>query len=128
MNKIKLYHYSNTDFKGYIKPKFFGLNNYTSVSKDLSGYKRIYFYADDKSKEYFFNGSKFLYIAEIKQNKVYDLKIDVLKCIGNFDSISEFISYIKSKGFSGFKDFNGRQDVICLFKAVKIKSRQTLTK
>lgn len=128
MNKIKLYHYSNKDFKGYIKPDFFGLNNYTSASKDLSGYKRIYFYVDDKSKEYFFNGSKFLYIAEIKQNKIYDLKIDVLKCIGYFDSISEFISYIKSKGFSGFKDFNGRQDVICLFKAVKIKQRKTLTR
>ena len=125
---IKLYHYSNSDFKGYIKPSFFGLNNYTSASKNLSEYKRIYFYADDKSKEYFFNGSKFLYIAEVRQNKVYDLKIDVLKCIGNFDSISEFISYISSKGFSGFKDFNGRQDVICLFKSVKINKRLTLTK
>jgi hypothetical protein len=125
---IKLYHYSNKDFKGYIKPSFFGLNNYTSASKELSGYKRIYFYADDKSREYFFNGSKFLYIAEIKQNKVYDLKIDVLNCIGNFDSISEFISYISSKGFKGFKDFNGKQDVICLFKAIKIIDKITLTR
>ncbi len=43
---IKLYHYSNNDFKGYIKPSFFGLNSYTNNSKKISGFKRIFFLFD----------------------------------------------------------------------------------
>jgi hypothetical protein len=125
---ITLYHYSNKDISGYIKPDFFGENSYTSASKNLSGYKRSYFYADDKSKEYFFNSSKFLYTAEIKQQKIYNLETDILKCLGNFNSISDFISYLMNKGYSGFKNFNGKQEVICIFKSVKIKNRKTIAK
>jgi hypothetical protein len=125
---ITLYHYSQADFTGYIKPSFFGSNNYTNESRRLSQVNRIYFYPDINSREYFFNGSRFLYISEVNENKIYDLKADILHCVGKFNTVTEFIYYITGRGFIGFKDFNGRQNVICLFKAVKVIDKITLTK
>ena len=54
MNKIKLYHFSNADFSGYIKPDYFGSNNYSNASARLSNIKRSYFYLDKNKIEYFF--------------------------------------------------------------------------
>jgi hypothetical protein len=125
---IKLYHYSNKDFEGYIKTSFFGENSFTSYSKSLSEVKRSHFYLDRDNKEYFFNGSKFLYVAEIDQNLLYNLEIDNLKCIRNFDSVTEFFSFLKNKGYKGFTEYNGRQWVTVLFNPIKIKDKIKLDK
>jgi hypothetical protein len=77
---LKLYHYSNTDFKGYIRPDFFGLNSYTKNSAKESGVKRSFFYIG-RGREYFFQGVKFCYITEIDPAKVYDIDKDKKKLV-----------------------------------------------
>ena len=120
---IKIYHYSNSDFKGYIDPGFFGANSYTRNSGRISGVKRVYFYLDKNNKEYYFNGCQFLYITEIDKNKLYDIGKDILKLAGRND----ILRAIKNKGYIGIIGNNGF-NCICLFKAVKIIKRLTLTK
>jgi len=39
---IKLYHYSQEDFKGYVKPAFFGLNNYSKNSQRARAIPSVY--------------------------------------------------------------------------------------
>jgi hypothetical protein len=124
MRKIKLYHYSNKNFEGYIKTNFFGENSYTSFSRKLSNLNRSHFYLNSRSKEYFFNGSRFLYIAEIKENLLYNLEKDKLKCIGKFNCVSDFFSFLIKRGFKGYTEYNGRQIVAVLFKDIKIKSKK----
>jgi hypothetical protein len=127
MNKIKLYHYSNVDFKGYIKPDFFGNNSYTDNSKNLSNVKRSFFYTQLNNKEYFFNGARFLYIADIDKNKIYNITEDKLNLYSLNLSISEFLKKIKNKGYKGFFDNKGLK-IVCIFKPIKIKSKRILTK
>jgi len=117
MDKIKLYHYSNSNFKGYVKPSFFGLNSYSYNSVKLSGVKRSYFYLEPKIKEYYLQGSKFLYITEIDKNKLYNL--DSNKIISD-----DIYTEAKKQGYIGI--YNKEQ--VVLFKAVKIKAKITLTK
>ena len=118
--KIKLYHYSNQDFKGYIKPDYFGQNNFTKNSARLSGINRSFFYTG-RGKEYFFEGVKFCYIAEIEEFKLYDIikdekkliKFTLEKGLGN-----DIFSICKKLGYWGVVGNNG-YDVICLFKKIK---------
>jgi hypothetical protein len=120
-----LYHYSSADFKGYISPKFFGVNNYSKNSERISGLKRVYFYLDKNGKEYYFNGSQFIYIAEIKKELLYDLNKDPLKISDN-KRIKDIFYYIKRKGFKGLIGSNGHK-VGVLFYSVKIKNKIRLT-
>ena len=126
MDRIKLYHYSNSDFKGYIKPDFFGFNTYSHYSARLSGVKRSYFYTDKNNKEFYFYGSKFCYIVKIDKNKLYNICEDKLKV---YDRVKDVYKTIKNKGYSGISgllgDFCG---CVVLFKAIKINKRLTLTK
>jgi hypothetical protein len=125
---IKLYHYSQADFTGHIKPSFFGSNNYTNESRDISQVKRAFFYADDKSREYFFNGSRFVYIAEINEKKVYDIVKDVLGLENLcYNNLKDIYTEIKRRGYRGVKGNNGF-DCICLFYPVKAIDKITLTK
>jgi len=123
---IKLYHYSNKDFKGYIKPSFFGLNGYSKNSQRLSQIDRAYFYLNNKDKEYYFNGSRYLYIAEVSKNKLYDITQDKKGIVKNLKSSQDIFNQVKKKGYIGIIGSNGFKCVV-LFKAVKIKYRQTLT-
>jgi hypothetical protein len=76
MNKIKLYHYSNKDFTGYIKPLYFGLNSYTGNSKALSTVERTYYYttASHEAIESSLLGSKYKYITEVSKKDLYILE------------------------------------------------------
>jgi glutaredoxin-related protein len=124
---IKLYHYSDRDFKGYIKPDFFGENNYSGNSKKLSGIKRAYFYLDRNGKEYYFNGVKYCYITEVSKNKLYDITQDKKGILKNLRSSQDIFEQVKKKGYIGLIGSNGIACAV-LFKAVKIKYRKTLTK
>jgi len=122
---VKIYHYSNSDFKGYIDPGFFGANSYTRNSGRISGVKRLYFYLDKNSKEYYFNGCRFLYIASIDKNKLYDIDKDNLKLAGR--NIGDIFVYIKQLGYKGLIGSNGYKAGI-IFYPIKIKQRKDLTK
>lgn len=120
MNIIKLFHYSNTDFKGKISPRFFGDNCYSRHSSRISGVKRSYFYLDGVTKEGIFTGSRFLYLAEIKKSELYNLNIDNLKLAGKSKDI---FSAVKRLGYRGLIGNNG-QDIAVLFYPIKIKDKK----
>lgn len=127
-DRIKLYHFSNGDFKGYIRPDFFGLNSYTDFSNKLSGVKRSYFYLEPIPFERQLEGRKFLYITEVNKNKIYDIAKDDLKLLNRYKTIYRFFQKIKSLGYIGILGHTAYKfEVISLFKAIKIKDRKTLT-
>jgi hypothetical protein len=126
MNKIKLYHYSNSDFKGYINPCFFGENSFSRNSQRISGIKRSYFYIDRQSREICLKGVKFLYIAEIEPSRLYDLRADRLNLAEQLRG-KDIFKEAKQRGYIGLIGNNGF-NCICLFKAVKIKNKIPLTK
>ena len=122
---IKLYHYSNADFNGYIKPKFFGNNSYSYNSARLSGIKRSYFYIEANKKESYFNGSKFLYIAKIKENQLYNLNTDIKEIVKRLKNTQDIYTEVKKKGYIGLIGNNGLPCVV-LFKAVRISQKARL--
>jgi hypothetical protein len=124
---LTLYHYSNKDFKGYIKPSFFGANNYTNNSARLSGVNRSFFYIT-KGKEHFFEGVKFCYIAEIEKHKIYDIIKDPKKLIKfslEKGLQNDIFSICKNLGYAGVKGNNGF-DVVCLFKPIKYIDKRVI--
>ena len=125
MNKLILKHYSDVDFKGYIKVDFFGLNSYTSNSARDSGIKRSFFYIG-KGKEWYLNGARFLYITEIEKSKIYDLTKDSKGFLNKY-TFNETLQRVKFLGYYGVSGNNG-YDVVCLFKAIKYIDKKTLTK
>ena len=127
MDNITLYHYSNLNFKGYIKPDFFGLNFYSGYSKKLSGIKRSYFYLNKYNQEYYFNGAKYCYIAGINRKKLYNLIDDKKNIVKNLKSGQDIYKEVKKIGYSGLIGSNGLSCIV-LFYPVKIKERNTLTK
>lgn len=115
---IKIYHYSNADIKNKIKINCFGYNAYTDNSIKISGVKRIYFYLNKNTREYFFISSKFLYTAKINLKKLYNIKSDKIKLKNNQDIYNE----AKKLGYKGLYG-NG---VIVLFYDVKFTSKNIL--
>lgn len=107
---IKIYHYSNYDIKDKISPCFFGKNNYTANSKNISPIKRIYFYTD-KNIEYYFKSCKFIYTAQINKNKLYDINSNTIK---NFKDI---YFTAKKQGYYGII----KNNIIVLFYPIKGK-------
>lgn len=126
MYKLKLYHYSNRDFKGYIKPSFFGFNNHSGNSERISQVKRSFFYLKANQKEYYFNGIKFLYIAEIIKNKLYNIDKDPKKILNKLNCRSDIYQAIKKKGYLGIIGNNG-YNIACLFNPIKIKAKEVLS-
>lgn len=124
---IKLYHYSNTDFKGYIKPLYFGNNTFTGNSQKLSGVKRIYFYLDKDKREYYLKGSKFLYIAEIKESQLYNLNTDNQGIVKRLKYNQDIYTEVKKRSCKGLIGNNGFNCVVLFYK-IKIKDCKTLTK
>ena len=120
---IKLYHYSNKNFKGKIDPLYFGSNSYSRNSCRVSGVKRVYFYLDRSSREYYFNGCKYLYIAEVKGGLLYDINIDPLQLAGVGRDI---FAEAKKRGYIGIIGNNGFGCAV-IFKALKIKFQEVLT-
>ncbi len=124
---IKLYHYSNNDFKGYIKPSFFGLNSYTNNSKKISGFKRIFFYLTDNPQEYIFKGSKYLYTALIDKDKIYDIIEDKLKLQDVCLNFTDILTKVKLLGYKGILGtVNSKYNIISLFYDIKIIEKITL--
>ena len=124
---IKIYHYSDKDFKRYLRPDFFGDNNYSGNSARLSQVKRIYFYQNRQGREYQFNSAKYLYIALVDKSRVYDLSRDNKGIVKNLKAGQDIYSEVKKAGYIGLAGNNGFK-CITIFKPVKILKRLTLTK
>lgn len=117
---IKLYHYSNANIKDKLKTNCFGYNAYTDNSLNISKIKRIYFYINKNIREYFFNSCRFLYIAKIDKNKLYNIKSNKIKLKYNQDIYKE----AKKQGYNGVYS-NG---VAVLFYDIKFINKIALTK
>jgi len=124
---IKLYHYSHKDFKSNINPAFFGENSFSRNSRNLSEVKRVYFYLEPSHKEYYFNGSNYLYIAEVSEKRLYNLNTDIKGIVKRLRNTQDIYTEVKKRGYIGLIGSNGLPCVV-LFKAVKIKDKITLTK
>jgi hypothetical protein len=121
---IKLYHYSNKNFEGYIKPSFFGYNNYSNNSKRISLVKRTFFYLSKNEKEDFFNIADYCYIAKINKNCLYDIEVDKNNILPFLEG-QDVYAVLKAKGYKGIRGNNGC-DIICLFDDVKIDKKISL--
>jgi len=117
---LKLYHYSNKDILGYLKPDFFGDNFYTGNSQRISNVKRLFFYTSTDRRESIFNSSKYLYTASINESKLYDLTTDKLNLAGTIKG--DIYTYFKNKGYAGLIGSIGIT-VICLFDKIKIEEK-----
>lgn len=125
---IKLYHYSNKNFKGYVSPNFLGLNTYTSNDKNISGLARAFYYTRPGTVEYLLRGSKYLYITEVEPSRIYDITKDkrgYLQRTGQ--DIDKTLRLIK-RNYKGVIYSLGNYEVVNLFSRAKIKQRKTLTK
>lgn len=122
---IKLYHYSNNDFKGYIKTSFYGQNYFTSNDKNITEVKRVFYYTKPEP-EHLLKGSQYLYIAEIKPEVLYNISQDTKGYLKS-QSIGEAVRRIKRQ-YKGIIYNIGNLEIVNLFYDVKIKDRKTLTK
>ncbi len=124
---LKLYHYSNKNFKGFIKPGYYGENNYTRNDKNITGLKRAFYYIRPGEVEYLLRSSNYLYITEVKPGDIYDLTEDkmgyLIKSRGDIDKALRIIKR-KYKGVI----YNLGYKVVNLFYPAKIKQRKALTK
>ena len=122
--KIKLYHYSNQDFKGKIEPGYFGKNHYTKESIRESNLARSFFYIG-KGKENFLAGAKYVYIAEIEPGKIYDFEKDPKNLKDSGKNFNEILVYVKKLGYFGISGNNGFK-VVCLFRDIKYIDKKIL--
>ena len=128
MGKIKLYHFSNRDFKGYILPKFFGDNSYTSNDKKYD-IPRVFFYLKDEPIEKRFKYSQYKYIAEIDKHLLYDLREDKGKLLQKFRindtvNINDLLTYLK-QNYQG-AIYNVGFDIAILFYPIEYKAKENL--
>jgi len=123
-NKIKLYHYSDKDIKDKIKVEYYGHNYFTANDKNITDIKRAFYYTEARP-EALLRGSKFLYITEIDQSKIYDLRNDKAGYIKRFDNITDILSYIISIGYIGVI-YNIGYDIVNLFYDVKFTIKKEL--
>jgi len=125
---MRLYHYSNKDFKGYIEPGYFGENTYTRNDSNISGLARAFYYTEAEPAEYLLRGSKYLYITEVEPGRIYNITEDKRGYIqqGRGD-IDKALRLIK-RNYKGVIYSLGSYKVVNLFSRAKIKQRKTLTK
>jgi len=121
-NQVKLYHYSNKNIKGRIKPSFFGGNYYTGNDVKASPVRRAFYYLSRHKTEHLLDNSKYLYITEVNRNKLYNLDKDpkdlksrfIIKGLAVID-ITRLLKYIK-KSYTGIV-YN--RNVTAIFKDLK---------
>jgi hypothetical protein len=126
-NKIKLYHFSNSDFKNKISVNFYGQNYFTSNDFKITEVKRAFYYLEPRELEHRFIGCRYLYITEILKSRVYDLRADLRGYKLRYNTITRLLRAIK-QNYNGVIYEAGGVVIVNLFYDVKIKDKVTLTK
>ena len=123
---MKLYHYSNIDIPDKIKIKKFGKNYYTKNDISVCNIKRSFYYIGKGKIEQCFKYSKYLYIAEVSKNRLYNLDIDKNKLKNKFTrknlniiDIPKMVSYIKKRYIGAVYNEN----VVSIFKDLPYKKK-----
>ena len=120
---IRLYHYSQADFKDKIKVKFYGFNYFTTNDKNLTDIKRAFYYTKPEP-EHLLKGSKFLYIVDYPKFRLYDITKD-LKGYLKDKTISKALSQIKQK-YNGVIYRIGKNEIVNLFYDTRYTKREIL--
>jgi len=93
---MKLYHFSNNDFK-VLKPDFFGQNSYTQNDARYS-LPRVFCYDTAKPAEYTFKTSNFRYVIRIKDKLIYNLDNDALGLKARFSfNIDKILAFVAKR-------------------------------
>jgi len=94
--KMRLYHFSDTDFK-ILKPDFLGKNSFSKNESKFS-LPRFFCYDTARPQEYIFKASNFRYTIRIKDKNIYNLDNDILglKNRFNFD-IDKILNFCAKK-------------------------------
>jgi len=118
---MKVYHYSNAKISTEIKTVFFGKNLYTNRDKNIYNKQRVYFYQNAKDVEFNLKNTKYLYLCEIDDNTIYDVKKDNLKLKEKFKSIDKIINFVLNKKYKGILYFIGNVGIVVSFFDVEFK-------
>jgi hypothetical protein len=118
---LKLYHFSNKDKIKVLLPCYFANNSYTLQDYNTCKIKRIFFYDKINASEKRITELKHLYIAKIKENKIYNLITDTENLINNTVSITELLNKIKALHYTGIIYTVCNNNIICLFNKIKVK-------
>ena len=117
-------HYSDKNFKGKIEPKYFGSNSYTQNSVKEASIARSFFYIG-RGREYFLNGAKYRYTAEIDNHKIYNLEIDNKNLKAICKNFEDILKRVKFLGYRGIRGNNG-YDIVCLFYPLKYTNKRVI--
>ena len=120
---IRLYHYSNTDIKDYIKPDFYGSNYFTSNDKNITNVKRAFYYTKPEP-EALLRYCKFLYIVEIELSQLYNISQDIKGYLKS-QSIGEALRDIK-RHYKGVIYNIGNLKIVNLFYRARIIKQEIL--
>lgn len=120
---MKLYHFSNKDIKDKISVNFFGNNSYSFNDKKYN-VNRSFFYTSKNIPEYHLEGSKYCYIVNIDDDKIYNLIDDKENLKQKFTDITNLLLYIKSKYLGVL--YNVGFDVVCLFDNINFLNQEVL--
>ena len=120
---IRLYHYSNTDIKDFIKPDFYGSNFYTTNDKNITTLKRAFYYTKPEP-EHLLRHCKFLYIVEIEPEVLYNISQDIKGYLKS-QSIGEALRHIK-KYYKGVIYNIGNLERVNLFYDTKFIKKEVL--
>lgn len=113
---MKIYHPSNRKFD-VVKIKYFGASSYTRTSLNTSIVKRSFWYLTPRIPERIFDYSPYIYVADIKENELYDLRIDKQGLEARFNNADKFLRYIR-KEYKGVI-YNVGCNIIAMFVDVK---------
>lgn len=115
-----IYHFTDTEIKDQIKIKFFNSNYYTLNDSRASNLKRAFFFTEPRPPEFRFQGCKFMYKCQVKDQAIYNLQADKKGLIKKYSSIDKILKAIKRLGYKG-AIYNLGYNVIILFYNIKIK-------
>ena len=93
---MRLYHFSDTDFK-ILKPDFLGKNSFSKNESKFS-LPRFFCYDTARPQEYIFKASNFRYTIIIKDKNIYNLDADILELKKRFSfDIDKILSFVSKR-------------------------------
>ena len=114
---MKLYHPSTKKFD-IVKTKYFGENYYTKNDMIASDLCRTFWYLTPNIPEKRFQGHKYIYMIDINERKLYDLRKDPLKLLKKYYMAHDLLQYI-SKHYIGIIYKPSTWNLVAIFKDMK---------
>lgn len=115
---MKLYHYSDKELK-IIEVKHFAKNSYSFNEKKASSIERSFFYLEQNPKEHYLENSKYCYIVDIANNKLYDLREDKENLKVKYQNNTEgLLEYLKENYLGAI--YNVGFDIAILFYDIQV--------